>query len=159
MRGIVLFTLLAAAGSLAFATSQARPAGSGRVRDATAEVLASTGAKVSVTPDPQPPPACPADMVEVEGDGCPLVEQICLRPVDPKHVEQDRCAEFAVTGRCLQPTQHRHFCIDRFEWPNRTGVKPVVAVDWDTARDQCTSVGKPLCMDQEWTLACEGPMP
>ena len=35
-------------------------------------------------------------------------------------------------------------------------MKPVVGVDWNEAHQQCTSVGKRLCGDTEWTLACEG---
>jgi formylglycine-generating enzyme required for sulfatase activity len=95
-------------------------------------------------------------MVEIDGEFCPYVEQFCTRLVDPKEPQKDRCAEFAQTGRCYGRTVHRHFCIDKYEWPNQPGVKPVVAVDWDQARDQCTAAGKRLCMDQEWTLACEG---
>src|SRR5690348_11222054 len=37
------------------------------------------------TPDVLPSgEACPPDMVEVEGDYCPLVEQTCLRWLDPE---------------------------------------------------------------------------
>jgi len=121
------------------------------------EIPASAGAKLSSTPPEEPPPVCPPDMVEVEGDYCSVVEQYCVRPVDPKHLERDRCAEFAPTGRCLgAPAVHKHVCVDRYEWPNQAGVKPAVAVDWNTARDQCASAGKRLCSDSEWTLACEG---
>jgi formylglycine-generating enzyme required for sulfatase activity len=135
MRRLLLGAWITAAGSLALATSAA-------------------GSQAAVA---KPSPACPADMVEVDGDWCPVVEQVCLRPVDPKHLDQDRCAEFATRSRCLAPTKHRHFCIDRYEWPNRAGEKPVVAVDWDTARSECTAAGKRLCKEEEWTLACEGP--
>ncbi len=111
---------------------------------------------LSSTVAPQDPAACPQDMVDVDGDSCPWVEQVCVRQVDPKHPERDRCAEFAPTDRCLGTPSHRHFCIDRYEWPNRLGVKPVVGVDWIDARAQCASTGKRLCVEAEWTLACEG---
>jgi sulfatase modifying factor 1 len=117
---------------------------------------ASLGAKRSATPGAEGAPACPAGMVEIEGEYCPVVEQFCVRQVDPKHPERDRCAEFAQTGRCLATAVHKHYCIDRYEWPNQPGVKPVVAVDWNQAKDQCASAGKRLCGDTEWTLACEG---
>src|ERR1019366_9528083 len=45
--------------------------------------------------------ACPVDMVEVEGDYCPYVEQKCVRWLDP--VTRLQCAEFdkaATTGKC-----------------------------------------------------------
>jgi hypothetical protein len=117
---------------------------------------ASLSAKRSATPTAEGAAACPAGMVDVEGEYCPVVEQFCVRQVDPKHPERDRCAEFAPTGRCLGTPVHKHFCIDRYEWPNQPGAKPVVAVDWNQARDQCSSAGKRLCTDSEWTLACEG---
>ena len=114
-------------------------------------------AKVSSTLPEEPPQSCPVGMLEVAGEYCPAVEQFCIRDVDPKHPERDRCAEFAPTGRCLGVPEEKRFCIDRFEWPNRAGQKPVVAVNWIQAGEQCKAVGKRLCTDTEWTLACEGP--
>jgi hypothetical protein len=123
---------------------------------ADAQALASAGAKVSSTPREEPAPACPAGMVEVEGEYCPAAEQLCRRMVDPKHPERDRCEEFSPNVRCLGPTVHRHLCIDRYEWPNQAGVKPDIGMDWNHANEQCRSAGKRLCTDTEWTLACEG---
>jgi len=102
--------------------------------------------------------ACPADMIEVEGDYCPYVEQKCKRWNDPATKLQ--CAEFEKTpaaGRCFMKTQHKRFCIDRYEWPNRPGVLPTLMKSWNEAKTSCESVGKRLCGDTEWTLACEGP--
>jgi formylglycine-generating enzyme required for sulfatase activity len=53
-------------------------------------------------------------------------------------------------------TQHKRFCIDRYEWPNQPGAKPEVAMDWNEASASCSKAGKRLCADSEWTLACEG---
>jgi formylglycine-generating enzyme len=151
MKRIVSAMTLAGAGSLSLATSpsQARPWEG-------MDILTNAGAKISSTPPEDVGPPCPDGMVEVEGEYCPVVEQFCTRQVDAKHPERDRCAEFAPTGRCLGPPTHKHFCIDRFEWPNQAGVKPVVAMDWNEARGQCDKAGKRLCADTEWTLACEG---
>jgi formylglycine-generating enzyme len=102
--------------------------------------------------------ACPPDMVEVEGDYCPYVEQRCLRWIDPSTKLQ--CAEFdklPSSGRCSMPTQHKHFCIDRYEWPDKVGAMPIVMASWDEAKASCEGVGKRLCTDTEWTLSCEGP--
>jgi len=102
--------------------------------------------------------SCPADMVEVEGDYCPYVEQKCAHWLDPKTKLQ--CAEFekpASAGRCFMKTERKHFCIDRFEWPNRAGELPRSMASWKDARVSCESAGKRLCNDTEWTLACEGP--
>jgi formylglycine-generating enzyme required for sulfatase activity len=51
---------------------------------------------------------------------------------------------------------HKRFCIDRYEWPNQAGAKPLVAMDWNEARTECEGAKKRLCADSEWTLACEG---
>ncbi|MDP9151610.1 MAG: SUMF1/EgtB/PvdO family nonheme iron enzyme [Myxococcota bacterium] len=120
------------------------------------ETMCNLSAKRSATPPEEPPPLCPATMVEVTGDWCPVVEQLCVRWVDPKHPERDRCAEYLPTGRCFGVPAHKHFCVDRYEWPNEPAVKPAVAVDWLHAREQCAGAGKRLCLDSEWTLACEG---
>ncbi len=93
-------------------------------------------------------------MTEVEGDYCPHVEETCLRWLDPE--EKMRCAEFAPGTRCEGKTTHKHYCIDAYEYPNEPGAKPVVMKTWYEARNACTSEGKRLCGDSEWTLACEG---
>ncbi len=99
---------------------------------------------------------CPPEMVEVEGDYCPLVEQKCLRWLDPAtHLQ---CAEFdkTVAATCPVKTQHKRFCIDRYEWPNKVGALPRYMASWYEAKASCTATGKRLCSDTEWTLACEG---
>jgi formylglycine-generating enzyme required for sulfatase activity len=93
-------------------------------------------------------------MTEVEGDYCAHVEETCLRWLDPE--EKMRCAEFAPGTRCEGKTTHKHYCIDAYEYPNEPGAKPVVMKTWYEARDACSSAGKRLCGDSEWTLACEG---
>src|SRR5688572_3374921 len=98
---------------------------------------------------------CPEGMVEVQGEYCPSLAQFCTRFVDDKP-ERDRCAEFKPGSRCHGHTLPMHFCIDRYEYPNRAGATPVVATTWDEAAAQCKSEGKRLCRDTEWTLACEG---
>jgi hypothetical protein len=101
--------------------------------------------------------ACPAGMVEVEGDYCPYVEQKCVRWLDPATKLQ--CAEFdkiATSGSCSMKTQHKHFCVDRYEWPNAAGATPVTMTSWYEAGASCAAVGKRLCSDTEWTLSCEG---
>jgi len=99
--------------------------------------------------------ACPGDMVAVEGDYCPYVEQRCIRWIDFKSAM--RCAEFAPSAPCRMKTTHKKFCIDRYEWPNRAGAIPQYMTSWKEARAACNAVGKRLCTDSEWTLACEGP--
>ncbi|MBN1575026.1 MAG: chitobiase/beta-hexosaminidase C-terminal domain-containing protein [Chitinispirillaceae bacterium] len=46
------------------------------------------------------------------------------------------------------------FCIDRYEWPNRKGEKPLVNVSWVEAKMFCLDAGKRLCRRDEWISAC-----
>lgn len=47
--------------------------------------------------------------------------------------------------------------IDTYEYPNRPGVAPLVAVDQQTAAQLCEAADKRLCTAGEWELACGGP--
>jgi hypothetical protein len=47
-------------------------------------------------------------------------------------------------------------CIDRYEFPNVYGDFPLVVVRYAEAKKYCEGVGKRLCTESEWTLACEG---
>jgi formylglycine-generating enzyme required for sulfatase activity len=46
--------------------------------------------------------------------------------------------------------------IDRYEYPNRPGVNPLVSVDWSDAELLCDQAGKRLCTVREWERACGG---
>lgn len=155
----------AAARAEATTTAPAAGASAAATEQAAAPEAAATDSA------PTPPPAnggleigrelsggerCPEGMVEVEGEYCPNVEQKCLRYIDPAGVFPRRCAEFAPTSQCMGKTIKKHFCIDRYEWPNKPGEDPVVMKTWYEARDACASIGKRLCGDTEWTVACEG---
>jgi hypothetical protein len=113
--------------------------------------------------------SCAPDMVEVQGalkvDGwgySDLVDALqattCESWIDRTFPE--RCARFdanrwhAVSGRF--GTEPMHFCIDRFEYPNRRGEYPWIMVSWHEAVDLCKREDKRLCTEAEWTLACEG---
>jgi formylglycine-generating enzyme required for sulfatase activity len=112
----------------------------------------------TVSEAPSPAPACSSGMVDVEGEYCPNVEQRCLRWLDPD--TRMRCAEFEKapdSGRCSSKTQHKRFCMDEYEWPNRAGALPAYMASFVDAKAACESMGKRLCDDTEWTLACEGP--
>jgi hypothetical protein len=100
--------------------------------------------------------ACPAGMVEIEGDYCPTVTQKCVKWMDSDKVHPRRCAEFAPSGACPTKTVKKHFCVDEFEYPNKAGEQPVVMKSFVDAQKICASEGKRLCGSSEWTLACEG---
>jgi hypothetical protein len=50
------------------------------------------------------------------------------------------------------------FCIDKYEWPNIAGGKPLASVSWVQAKIYCMDAGKRLCTAEEWTSACRGPL-
>ena len=114
------------------------------------------------------PPVCPEDMVEVEGEYCLQVEQVCLQWVDirgnptddPKQMgpEVGRCGEFRYPTKCLsERKKHLHFCIDKYEFPNVVGQRPRSWMTWYDAKRELESAKKRLCTQSEWTFACEGP--
>jgi hypothetical protein len=120
-------------------------------------------AAVSVVTHEQPPPsvvkassegvACPKDTVLVEGDYCEGVVHTCL-----ESKPGSGCVRFKPSvAKCVGKVEHMRFCIDKYEWPNQAGSKPLLMQSWNDARDKCSSIGKRLCDDDEWTLACEGP--
>jgi hypothetical protein len=163
MLGAILFGGRSPAGGLGVAVAEAGEPVDLVLRDPSFELgsardgsqtLASLGVQPSQTPITPTAGLCPEGMVEVEGDYCPNVEQKCIRWLDPE--SKMRCAEFDTGTTCYGHTVHKHFCIDRFEYPNIAGEKPVVMKDWYEAKSTCEAEGKRLCGDSEWTLACEG---
>jgi formylglycine-generating enzyme required for sulfatase activity len=110
------------------------------------------------------PSNCPSDMVEVAGDFCPDAAEECIRWAEAVHrngesdIDPNVCEEFRFPSRCASRQRvPMHFCIDRYEWPNRAGEVPATLTSWQQAKASCESVGKRLCSEEEWTLACEGP--
>jgi formylglycine-generating enzyme len=101
--------------------------------------------------------ACPPEMVEVAGDYCPSIEHTCLRWLHAERGEPQRCAEYGPSPSCSTTVVAKHFCIDRYEFPNEVGKAPLVMRSWQQAQDTCRGLHKRLCGDSEWTLACEGP--
>lgn len=113
---------------------------------------------------------CPSDMVQVSGEYCSNLEEvclnwldapICLKPGDAGVCQEwsspMRCGEFRKPTVCSGATRHLNFCIDKYEYPNQAGSKPQLQVTWNQAKATCESDGKRLCVDTEWTQACRGP--
>jgi len=115
--------------------------------------------------------ACPEGMVEIRGNA----------KVNPRNVAfgsdiealQDRACTAWISkefpARCASfdrekwlslsrefPTVEKHYCIDRYEYPNRKGQNPIVVVTWNEAKALCENDHKRLCTEDEWTFACEG---
>ncbi|HVH48127.1 MAG TPA: SUMF1/EgtB/PvdO family nonheme iron enzyme [Labilithrix sp.] len=119
--------------------------------DAASDAASDTTIEAAATRGP-----CPEDMVEISGKYCPELVQQCLAWLPNEQGGVDRCAQFAPSEPCKTTPVKKHFCIDRFEFPNRRGQRPVVMKTWIEAQDTCRAAGKRLCGDTEWTLACEG---
>ena len=101
--------------------------------------------------------ACPPEMALVDGAFCPRVEQRCRRWLDPPgRYHEYRCAEYARPATCLAPRVHERFCIDRHERTASGSDLPLNVQSWSDARRVCEAAGARVCMDSEWTFACEG---
>jgi len=108
--------------------------------------------------------ACTAGMIEIKGNfrvtaiGDELQKSICSKWINRDFPE--RCASFDKAKwkdlRDKLPTRAMHYCIDRFEYPNRKGENPVIYVNFPEAEQLCTKEQKRLCTEDEWTFACEG---
>jgi formylglycine-generating enzyme len=107
---------------------------------------------------------CPAGMVDVKGNyrvtaiGDELQKGVCAKWINRDFPE--RCAVFdkekwkAIRNKL--PTKAMHFCIDRFEYPNKKGEYPIILVNFPEAEGLCKDAGKRICNEDEWTFACEG---
>jgi hypothetical protein len=139
------------------ASSSAKPEGSataskaadGKIR--TREV--PDAAKVNVAQSN----ACPGDMQLVAGDYCSEVEHECKKSWYDKSNKKTICEEFAPVSKCVGSKSPKRFCIDRYSWPNVKGERPEVMNTFYQAEVKCAAVGKRLCTESEWTMACEGP--
>ena len=100
---------------------------------------------------------CPGEMVLVDGMYCPEVAHPCQKWLDPEgRYHEFRCAEYG-PGVCLSKERvEKRFCIDRYEYTKPGESLPAVNHSWTTAKAVCESMGKRLCLESEWELACEG---
>ncbi len=94
---------------------------------------------------------CPEGTRLVSGTHYEQVQRYCLR------YEGGQCWDYHAGLVALESTETRvSVCMDRFEWPNEEGQTPPVMMRFGEAEGQCRAVGKRLCTEFEWELACEG---
>lgn len=124
----------------------------------TAEAGPSTAPNEPVAAPPGP---CPEDMALIEGSYCPAPSEECVAWQEAigegGKLVKNQCKAFREPSRCL--ADHHvplRYCMDRYEWPNQAGALPRTLTSWEEARASCTSVGKHLCTEAEWSFACEG---
>jgi hypothetical protein len=96
-------------------------------------------------------------MVFIEGDYCSSVEHKCTSQWHSKANDKQVCEKFEKWSKCTGTKSPKRFCIDDFAWPNQKGERPEVMNNFYQAQDKCAAVGKRLCTESEWTMACEGP--
>ncbi|HTM44843.1 MAG TPA: SUMF1/EgtB/PvdO family nonheme iron enzyme [Polyangiaceae bacterium] len=101
--------------------------------------------------------SCPADMQLVAGDYCSDVEFHCLKSWYDEPNKKTVCEDFEPTSKCVGSKSPKRFCIDRYAWPNVKDERPEVMNNFYQAQVKCAAVGKRLCTESEWTMACEGP--
>jgi formylglycine-generating enzyme required for sulfatase activity len=116
----------------------------------------------AVALDTSPPPdlvgpasftqACPGDMVRVQGVHHEHVQRVCTEKRWGKCVAFE--PELVLVEAAHTPVD---VCMDRYEWPNRPRQEPTVMVTFGEAERHCNGIGKRLCTEFEWELACEGP--
>jgi formylglycine-generating enzyme len=101
--------------------------------------------------------ACPAGMQLVDGEYCTDVDNKCLKSWFDKSNKKVVCEKFEASTRCVGQKIKKRYCIDKYEWPNVEGERPEVMNRFHQAQVKCAAVGKRMCTESEWTLACEGP--
>jgi hypothetical protein len=109
-----------------------------------------------LAPEAVAPPACPAEMVLVEGEYCTDVRQDCNRWLDDASLQFARCAEYSTKSRCVGKRVPLRFCIDKREYTPPGEELPQNFASFEIASQTCKGLGKRICTDSEWNFACEG---
>lgn len=103
--------------------------------------------------------SCPTGMAIVDGSYCPIVEQTCLRWLDPPgKYHQFRCEAYAAPSKCKAERVPMRFCIDVDEQrgPSSIDARADNHVSYVAARAACEARGARVCREPEWQFACEG---
>jgi formylglycine-generating enzyme len=124
---------------------------------ANVPVASATASAAPLDEKPKGPSACPEDMVLVDGDYCTDLEVKCLKSTYAKANKKTICAEFVEPTKCTGDKVKKRYCIDKYEFPNKKGSNPEVMNDFPHAQKKCAELGKRVCTETEWTMACEGP--
>jgi hypothetical protein len=96
-------------------------------------------------------------MVLVDGDYCTELEVTCLEKWEAPQNNLWVCEKVKKPTRCIGTTVPKRYCIDRYEFPNEKGVRPMIMQNFYQAQVHCANRGKRVCTESEWTMACEGP--
>lgn len=93
----------------------------------------------------------------IEGDYCTKVEHQCKKSWYAKWNQKTVCEDFEPTAKCVGTRVKKRYCIDKYDWPNKKGERPEVMNTFYQAQVKCAAIGKRMCVESEWNMACEGP--
>ena len=96
-------------------------------------------------------------MLLVDGQFCTELQIDCLEKFYAPSNHLWVCKRVKEPTKCIGSETPMRYCIDKYEFPNRKGQRPMVMQNFYQAQVQCSKVGKRVCTENEWTLACEGP--
>jgi hypothetical protein len=96
-------------------------------------------------------------MILVDGEYCTEVEQKCLQQWFDGSNKKVICEVFEPKTTCVGQKVKKRYCIDQYEYPNVKGQRPEVMNRFHEAQVKCASLGKRMCTESEWNMACEGP--
>lgn len=117
-----------------------------------AQALAAPPTVAASIDHPSVQAICPAGTQLVEGVHYEYVQRICTS------WRVGHCYSFLPDLLAVEPLATPvRVCMDEHEWPNREGKKPAVMIRFVEAEQACARIGKRLCTEFEWELACEGP--
>src|SRR3954464_11901130 len=102
-------------GGLGLVISGAASGGDRRSPQAPTVLTPSLAPLPPIVSPPVAAPACPPEMVLVEGSYCTDVRQDCNRWLDDESLPFARCAEYSHRSRCVGKRVPMRFCIDRLE--------------------------------------------
>lgn len=119
--------------------------------------LADASAAPDASAQAEGPSACPEGMKLIDGDYCTKVEQTCTKSWWDDVNKKKVCENFSAPSRCVGEKERKRYCIDTYEYPNIEHARPEVMNNFYQAQVKCAALGKRMCTESEWTLACEGP--
>lgn len=146
-----------AAPAVAAEAKSSKPAPSSSAKEPKPVPVAKQDEKTAEASPDEGPSACPDGMLLIDGDYCTDVKHTCKRSWYDKSNKKTVCEEFEPVSTCVGKKIKKRYCIDKYTWPNEEGARPEVMNRFHQAQVKCAAVGKRLCTESEWTLACEGP--
>ncbi len=102
---------------------------------------------------PESAAACTPGMLLIDAMQCPFLAHRCA----DGGARGEPCHRWVPEVLCEGDRRRMRFCVDRLEYPNQDGVRPVSNVSFAEAERACAAEDKRLCTVREWELACEGP--